>query len=87
MLRDTSHSLLADSVDILLEPLDSLAQGNVEGRELEVGVEAHQLLVRGSLLVLTVGLRGIEAVVASVAHSLDNGVSNLLDRDLLFLRD
>lgn len=83
--REESN-LLADGVNILLEPLDGLVEGDVEGSELEVGVEAHQLLVRGSLLVLTVSLGGVEAVVACVAHGVDNRVTDLLDRDLLLLR-
>ena len=79
--------LLADGVNVLLEPLDGLVKGNIEGGELEVGVEAHQFLVGGSLLVLAIGLGGIEAVVASVAHSLDDRVSDLLDGDLLLFGD
>jgi hypothetical protein len=85
--QDIIGGLLADGINVLLEPLDSLVQGNIEGRELELRVQAHELLVGGSLLVLTIGLGGIETVIASVTHGLDNGVSDLLDRDLLLLRD
>lgn len=84
-LMNGSLCSLADRVVVRREPLDGLLESVLEGSELKVGIESHQLLVRRSLLVLTIGFSGVEFESLLVIHSCDNRFRNILDRDLLLL--
>ena len=78
-------SLFSTSFKIGFEPVTGFLQGLLEGSELEVGVQAHELAVVGGLLVLPVCLCAVEHQVALEAQALDQCLRHGPDGHLVLL--
>mmetsp|Transcript_8941 Transcript_8941/g.28386 ORF Transcript_8941/g.28386 Transcript_8941/m.28386 type:complete len:451 (+) Transcript_8941:113-1465(+) len=73
---------LAGFLVVVDEPLDGVLEGGAHGGEGEFWPEGAQLGVGGGLLVLAVGLGGVEDDVAFELHGLGDHEGDVLDGDL-----
>jgi len=76
---------LAACFIVLKEPGDGLLDGNIEWSEFKVREVLEKLFVAGSLLELTIRAASIETVLSLEVNSTNNGISNILDRNLILL--
>ena len=77
-------TLLPGRVVVLFKPLTALSKALLDGRELEVRIEAHELLVAGSLLVLPVGLGGVKHDFTLEIHAFGHCSSYITDANFIF---